>query len=101
MKLNLNLPSGILFLYFLGGATASLPASFIFKANYEAEAGAIFQLLGGIFLLVAALFLWINIGQSKESKVEDVKQWDIVKILFVISVVSIVVMIILGETVRF
>ncbi|UYP45883.1 hypothetical protein NEF87_002168 [Candidatus Lokiarchaeum ossiferum] len=103
MKLNLNRLSGILMLYCMGGACACFPAVFIFRANYDPMAGSIFTIVGGSLLIVSAIFLLINSTEAKSNKVDldDQKRTQIVYGLMALTVITVVVMFLLGEIIRF
>lgn len=103
MKFNLNRLTGILMLYFIGGACACFPAVFILRANGDTVGGSIFTIVGGSCLIVGAVFLLINSGEAKNNKsdLDDEKRTQIVYGLLALTVITMVVMFILGETVRF
>jgi hypothetical protein len=103
MKLNLNRFSGIMVIFFLGGACASFPASFLFRANYDDITGSVFTILGASFLMVAAFFILINATETKNGK-SDMPENITMKFIFGLlglTIVTGVVMVILGEFVRF
>ena len=103
MKLNLNRFSGIMVIFFLGGACASFSASFLFRANYDDITGSVFTILGASFLMVAAFFIMINAAETKNGKSDMPEKitMNIVFGLLGLTIVTGVVMVILGEFIRF
>lgn len=103
MKFNLNLPSGILIPYFLGGATVGAVAGFINAANGNPTAAAIFQILGAVCLLLGVLCLFINAGQAKRKHQAMIAKNEtrFIVILLGLATVTIAIMAILAESVRF
>lgn len=86
-------------IWFIGGSTACMPAHFIFAANRDPLAASIFQLLGGIFLAIAAVLLIMN--KSASSNDQNNSPASVVHGLLLICIINMVVMTILGQTIRF
>lgn len=100
MKYNLNSLSGIFAIYFLAGATASFPASFIFKGNGDLISGSIFTIIGASFLAIGAVFMFLN-SKSSDEGLSEIKRSQTMRIILLLAVLTASVMTILGETVRF
>lgn len=103
MKLNLNRFSGIMMLFFFGASCASFPPSFILRGNHDEIGGLVFMILGGSFLIIGAIFLIINAGEAKKNKsdLSESKKMQLILGLLALTVLTMLVMYILGEYVRF
>ncbi len=99
MTFNLNRKTGPLMMYFMGGSTACFPAYFIFCANYDEISGNVFLILGAVFLIIGALLLLSNKNASANDK--ETTPANYVYALFGLNVVTMIVMYILGSTVKF
>jgi riboflavin transporter FmnP len=103
MELNMNQFSGILMGYCLGAATSMFVGSFLLKGHYHILAGSIFDIVGSSLLIVAVLSVLINAQVTKKGKEspssETINQF--VTGFFILTIITLVVMLILGETVRF
>jgi hypothetical protein len=103
MKLNFNRFSGMLMLWCLGGGTGQFVASFVFKGHYLDLAGAIFMTVGAGLFTLSLICLGINYLEVKNGKDDPSSEihMRLIMGLYVFSIIAIVVMLILGEAVRF
>ncbi|MHA1910316.1 MAG: hypothetical protein ACTSYA_01360 [Candidatus Kariarchaeaceae archaeon] len=99
MSYNLNRPSGIGMVWSLGASTACHVAYFIIIAHYKVIAANIFLIIGSSLLMVGALFMLINKAASKDdtSKAND----SLVMGILLLNIITLVVMFILGQSIRF
>ncbi|MCY3413945.1 MAG: hypothetical protein INQ03_20045 [Candidatus Heimdallarchaeota archaeon] len=98
MGYNLNSLSGMLALYCIGGSTACFPAVFIFKANNDPMAGAIFTIIGSVFLALGAILLYMS---RDANEYQEGKRSQLFMFLLLLNIITAVVMYILSETIRF